>query len=264
MGTEIDVAVHTLLLMCTAIMITLPLVWIDHAGRKLYCTDEDDSTTSTTTTTTTTTASSKRPWCEQSGGTLYGFVQKEYWNQGLFNYWTLAQLPNFLLAAPILYTCFVMFQTFVIRGGGGGHGSSRRKDWSIVSLRTLGMITEEEEEEEAVALIAAAAREENEDERKRKSRMLLPMTNELLIPIVFHCFALAVLCLFCMHVQVATRFLLASSPCCYWYWSDVLVEEERKMEKKQSCIRPRRVLLLYFWCFNVIGIVLFSSFYPWT
>ena len=253
MGTEIDVAVHTLLMMCTAIMITLPLVWIDHTGRKLYCTDED----TTTTTTITTTTSSKRPWCEQSGGTLYGFVQKEYWNQGLFNYWTLVQLPNFFLAAPILYTCFVMFQTFVMRGEGGHR--------SIMSLRTLGLITEEEEEEEAVALVAAAAAiEENEDERKRKSRMLLPMTNELLIPIMFHCFALAILCLFCMHVQVATRFLLASSPCCYWYWSDVLVEEERKMEKKQSCIRPRRVLLLYLWCFNVIGIVLFSSFYPWT
>ena len=33
---------------------------------------------------------------------MYGHVQSTYWHVGLFRYWTLQQLPNFLLAAPVL------------------------------------------------------------------------------------------------------------------------------------------------------------------
>ena len=55
----------------------------------------------------------ERPWCGSKGGSLYTFVQKEYWNQGLFNYWTLAQIPNFILATPILLTCFLLFYTYI-------------------------------------------------------------------------------------------------------------------------------------------------------
>ncbi|GFH45070.1 hypothetical protein CTEN210_01544 [Chaetoceros tenuissimus] len=46
-------------------------------------------------------------WCDildQStpNFSLYGYVQNKHWNVGLFRYWTLAQIPNFILASPIL------------------------------------------------------------------------------------------------------------------------------------------------------------------
>ncbi|KAL1405821.1 ER membrane glycoprotein subunit of the GPI transamidase complex-like protein [Vanrija albida] len=44
-----------------------------------------------------------RPWCTKALPFSYGFVQGEYWNVGPFRYWTLSQLPNFALAAPVLY-----------------------------------------------------------------------------------------------------------------------------------------------------------------
>ncbi|GLI65453.1 hypothetical protein VaNZ11_008834 [Volvox africanus] len=43
-----------------------------------------------------------RPWCVSRFPYVYGFVQSEYWNVGFLRYWTLQQLPNFLLAAPVL------------------------------------------------------------------------------------------------------------------------------------------------------------------
>lgn len=43
-----------------------------------------------------------RPWCDSMLPSLYHFAQGEYWNVGLFKYWTLNNLPNFLLGAPVI------------------------------------------------------------------------------------------------------------------------------------------------------------------
>ncbi|KAI7274704.1 hypothetical protein KC352_g7983 [Hortaea werneckii] len=49
------------------------------------------------------TPNNTRPWCTAFPPSIYSFVQKEYWNVGLFRYWTLNNLPLFLLAAPLGY-----------------------------------------------------------------------------------------------------------------------------------------------------------------
>ena len=41
-------------------------------------------------------------WCEWRVPSIYAHVQREYWNVGLFRYWTPKQLPQFALAAPAL------------------------------------------------------------------------------------------------------------------------------------------------------------------
>ncbi|TVY27600.1 GPI mannosyltransferase [Lachnellula hyalina] len=43
-----------------------------------------------------------RPWCTKPLPSIYTFVQEHYWNVGLFRYWTLSNLPLFMLAAPML------------------------------------------------------------------------------------------------------------------------------------------------------------------
>jgi len=39
-------------------------------------------------------------WCSNFVPSIYTHVQSTYWNVGFLRYWTLSQLPNFLIAAP--------------------------------------------------------------------------------------------------------------------------------------------------------------------
>ncbi|KAK3945492.1 glycosyltransferase [Diplogelasinospora grovesii] len=48
------------------------------------------------------TGSSPRGWCQGYLPSIYAFVQEHYWNNGFLRYWTLSNLPLFLLAAPML------------------------------------------------------------------------------------------------------------------------------------------------------------------
>lgn len=44
-----------------------------------------------------------RPWCTRFPPSIYSWVQEHYWEVGLFKYWTLNNVPLFLLAAPMLF-----------------------------------------------------------------------------------------------------------------------------------------------------------------
>ncbi|AEO64180.1 450d1c96-0cdd-4525-a3d1-aefd0f7013fd [Thermothielavioides terrestris] len=43
-----------------------------------------------------------RPWCQGYLPSIYTFVQQHYWHTGFLRYWTLSNLPLFLLATPML------------------------------------------------------------------------------------------------------------------------------------------------------------------
>jgi len=44
----------------------------------------------------------KEPWCTDAIPSVYAYVQKHVWHNGLFAYWKLKQIPNFCLALPVL------------------------------------------------------------------------------------------------------------------------------------------------------------------
>ncbi|OIW24402.1 mannosyltransferase [Coniochaeta ligniaria NRRL 30616] len=45
----------------------------------------------------------QRPWCHGRLRSIYAFVQVHYWDNGMFRYWKVSNIPLFLLAAPMLY-----------------------------------------------------------------------------------------------------------------------------------------------------------------
>lgn len=48
----------------------------------------------------------KSIWCNYTIPISYSFIQSQYWNVGFFKYYTIKQIPNFILAFPILFTMF--------------------------------------------------------------------------------------------------------------------------------------------------------------
>ncbi|KAJ5107979.1 hypothetical protein N7456_004654 [Penicillium angulare] len=44
-----------------------------------------------------------RPWCGWTMPNIYTWVQGHYWNVGFLRYWTVSNIPLFILAAPILF-----------------------------------------------------------------------------------------------------------------------------------------------------------------
>ena len=56
-------------------------------------------------------------YCSTWLPSMYAYVQSTYWNVGPFHYWTLQQLPNFLLATPILTTATAALWWTVRQGG---------------------------------------------------------------------------------------------------------------------------------------------------
>ncbi|KAK5999748.1 hypothetical protein QM012_005154 [Aureobasidium pullulans] len=43
-----------------------------------------------------------RPWCSRKLPSIYSWVQEHYWNVGFLRYWTVSNIPLFLLALPML------------------------------------------------------------------------------------------------------------------------------------------------------------------
>jgi phosphatidylinositol glycan class V len=52
------------------------------------------------------TSSHPASWCTNVPPFIYTHVQSTYWNVGFLRYWTLQQLPNFIISAPPLILLF--------------------------------------------------------------------------------------------------------------------------------------------------------------
>ncbi|KAJ2296853.1 ER membrane glycoprotein subunit of the GPI transamidase complex-like protein [Coemansia sp. RSA 2706] len=126
-----------------------------------------------------------RPYCRGLPATMYGFVQAEYWNVGFLRYYTLQQVPNFLLAAPMVALSVAGVYTYAAH--------------DPVRLATLGWRRQRCAAPQAGRRPLAAA-----------------FLGDGLLPHITVWAALLAVAMTTMHVQVVTRFF-SSVPAVFWY-----------------------------------------------
>ncbi|KAJ9540537.1 hypothetical protein OSB04_027043, partial [Centaurea solstitialis] len=216
-----------------------------------------------------------RPWCKAKIPLLYNFIQSQYWGVGFLRYFQIKQLPNFLLASPILSIAlcsiihYVKLQPKEFFSLGFQVAPKSYGDASV--LLSPGINTKNTSLSERETSTARASQEDQAPRRRKASTKeagptVLSTENAstdklgnfsiIIIPFVLHLVFMVATAFFVMHVQVATRFLSASPPI-YWFASYVLMSPKTRKGWGH---------LIWGYCaaYILIGSLLFSNFYPFT
>ncbi|CAL1540899.1 unnamed protein product [Lymnaea stagnalis] len=194
-------------------------------------------------------------WCNQSIALSYSYIQHHHWGVGFLAYYELKQLPNFLLAFPVILLSFRSCWYYFTQNKNsffrlGLNVKQKLKDDIINSGPEIS--THDVRTKKRTVSRNDPFREEAEDDSLKTRIKWNGCTgsdnlsaHSKLVVYVFHLAALTVFgCLF-MHIQVLTRLLFSSSPLLYWYVATVFIQGY-KPPTTQAGNRPKQDLLIPF------------------
>lgn len=171
-----------------------------------------------------------RPWCATRLPMIYSFVQSHYWDVGLWRYWTPAQLPNFLLALPMLALVGCSSAWFL---------------WN--ARRIIGGITRPTDTKKL-------ARPANSE------LSLSPSTVLILLPYGLHALALSLVLFTAAHVQIALRVLPAATPWAAWAGAALIMQGAKLKYSLWSVISHLWIGWSIVWVF--VSSILWLAFLP--
>ena len=154
----------------------------------------------------------------------YSFLQQKYWNQGFLQYFQLKQIPNFLLATPIILIIGLGAMKYLYSNG--------------KMLKTLGL-----------RVIQTNAKK-NDDAKTSPPSV---WSNPRIFAHFAHSLSIMIFGFFCIHVQVLTRLIASSSPMLYWISASQI--HNSVWEK---------LFKSYFILYFFLGLAMFCNFLPWT
>jgi hypothetical protein len=245
-----------------AVLVALPFRYHDWQGYQRHCVG--DSTTN-----------DSPDWCSEPSSSsyfsLYAWTQREHWNVGLFHYYELKQIPNFLLAAPIWGLGIAgvvtwIHSSLVVKFGKGKlpkHLSLLLLQWPIQALAdsvsmetttpttTTTTTTNTNTKRSTSATNHPAEREDENDDD-------YPYHNNLVHnPILLGHYAilafLTLVGIVVAHVQISTRMICSSSPAIIWFLTYCHFDDKR-----------RPIVSAYTLLYMLLGVILHVNFLPWT
>jgi len=157
----------------------------------------------------------KDHWCNRSLPLAYTYVQDHYWNVGFLRYYQWKQIPNFLLAMPVI--CIILTHAY------------RFVKQHPRLCYTLGLW-------EDVPYTDSKVTEKLRVQMKENKIKFAPGMFVYVVHVVF----LTIFGTLCIHVQVTTRIVASASPVLYWFTAyhffkvPASLEDEEKERQKVS------------------------------
>lgn len=186
------------------------------------------------------TSDSVSPWCSSNFPISYSYVQEHYWNVGFLRYYEFKQIPNFLLALPIVLIILVNSINFFRRNPG--------YCWRLGIFHL-----------------------------KHSVLRCTQIADQNQFVFVVHALALTLFSVLFVHAQVTTRLISSSSPMLYFFCANYFMTLYGQHKKKddrsssdgnafdlKSLNVVQKLVVFYFLGYYVVGTVLFSNFFPWT
>lgn len=183
----------------------------------------------------------------QNQVSLYSYIQLKYWDVGFFHYYQLKQLPNFLLASPVIVYSSMAVREWILLSWDRWQINCQKKDGERQNKKN-GMIRN------VLRWAFFSLREMETDEIDRDQILLGRKT-------LAH---YAILCSYILvgacfsHVQIATRLIASSCPSFYWF----IIFFHQNKENASSL--GKNLLILYIISFHVLSCILHVNWLPWT
>ncbi|KAJ1815789.1 ER membrane glycoprotein subunit of the GPI transamidase complex-like protein, partial [Coemansia sp. RSA 2598] len=189
-------------------------------------------------------ATEGRRYCTDSMSTVYGFVQSRYWDVGFLRYYSLQQLPNFLLAAPMILLSVAGIWSYAAH--------------DLARIASLGWIQRKRKHKHKPGLKPNP----NPNPNAEAAPALAPAAPEAyfgrgILPHVYLWAVLLLVATTSMHVQVITRFF-SGLPVVFWFAGHAVASAQLDANRRWV----RWAVVGYFVGYGLVGVVLFSNFFP--
>lgn len=257
---------------CLAFFVAFPVLLHDRMGYLKHCppvTDNDSFVTPS--------------WCRNSGSrfSLYGYVQRQHWNVGIFRYYTWKKIPNFLFATPILVLSILATMNWIHNSYNNFSVVQQRRGcenrnkvrtvigWAVAALQTSVDYLSPED--------GATADNQAPSSRVSANEMSISWIDIQLLAgshMLAHYAVLAAVCivgLLVAHIEITTRMICSSCPAIYWYMALCCCGTEENSEhgtKGTLWSNKRRIMgpfvLPYCFLYILVGVIMHPNWLPWT
>ena len=185
---------------------------------------------------------------------------------GLFRYYEIKQIPNFILALPVLALSFAAVVSWIAQSW-DRHKAKQVTRNTTTSIR--GVVPDVIRW--AFVALGSSSGDVPVGGDMKSHASLSSETVTLLGPDLLPSYAIlagfALVGTFIAHVQVSTRLIFSSCPAMYWFISDMLVNDKGIVGRKRLGKRVAQaplILYSYFALYNILGVIMHVNWLPWT